>query len=258
MGVKLLMRPLTAKGAPPSSSQMAGLVSLIEDLCSSKCDNYVAQCQLMRQAAGVDEAGVPRERGPPGSHLRDLWLVQHSDARETMCLLNRSEHSCLEAEPGVLRLLERRLDYQANTVIRFDGRSYAKGDFAIRCFAVHHLAHMNQSFLGHALELEYLPAQFSSTGDAMLGDMVELLQAQLVAQGTAGGVATFEPIRPAYEKYGLRPDQPFGRTHAAIAYADTAVRILTATASSGAAAQAPALAQRDNVGTGVQAAGGLQ
>lgn len=223
------------------------LQRLVDDMCvssqpSRQHEPWVVTCTLMKQAQGSGVAG----QGPSAS-MKDMWAVAFRDTPDYVYLMNRPDHQVLECEASMLRLLERKLEYGGQMTVRIEGRTYVKGDFLLRLCTATQTIFTAQAVLGHALELEYLPVSHAGVAEPMLVEFVELLRQHLgvlAAQHAAStgntGAQTLqlEPVRPVYDKYGLA-GSAFGRTHAAVAYADLLVHMLnTATQQQAAAAQA--------------------
>lgn len=67
---------------------------------------------------GTDAAGALRDSNAGG--MRDVWVVAMSDAKETAYLVNQAGRQVLEADGGARKLLDTKLAYQAQNVVKFE------------------------------------------------------------------------------------------------------------------------------------------
>ncbi|KXZ48278.1 hypothetical protein GPECTOR_29g55 [Gonium pectorale] len=172
-----------------------------------------------------------------GGGLKDTWAVSFRESPDLLYLLLRPDFKVLECEASITRLLEKKLEYGKQMTIRIEGHTYSKGDFLLRLCTATQAIQSTQALLGHILEVEYLPVSSMSTADGMMGEMLDLLRQLAAAGGSGGGGATLEIVKPPYDKYGLS-GLPYGRCHAAVAYGELVVTLLSASSAAGAAAAA--------------------
>ncbi|KAG2441241.1 hypothetical protein HYH02_010084 [Chlamydomonas schloesseri] len=266
MGVKLLLRAHPQKGgAGPAHHEL--IKRVLDELCCSlvRSDSWSVSCNLMKQGHGVvGSMGGPAAAGGGSSGLlRDMWAVAFRDSPELVYLLVRPEFKALECDIRMVRLIEKKLEYAKQMTVRLEGSTYTKGDLTLRLCAATQAIHSTQALLGYCLDLEYAPVSAMGAADGLVSEFVELLRQQLQLAGAAAAAAgggalpglQLEVIRPAFEKYGLM-GQPYGRTHAAVAYNDLVVAMISSSAAAAQQAQQQTAAAAAQQAQQTQAAAG--
>mmetsp|Transcript_5401 Transcript_5401/g.11910 ORF Transcript_5401/g.11910 Transcript_5401/m.11910 type:complete len:241 (+) Transcript_5401:216-938(+) len=236
MGIKWLLRWRVPKGNQASPADDETIVKVLEDfgVKQMKEKKFEVKCNLLKQAQAPDVASGNR---PATAGMKDMWLVQHTDANETCYLLNRPDHLVLEADNGMLRIVETKMDYKVKSIIRLEGKRYMKGDFIIRVAAATQTVMGiggQQIFLGHVLDVEYVPCASLGLGQALMQEFVNLLSCYIPQAPAPGGTSgqtqpagRFEIVRPSFEKYPGLPET-FGPRHEAVLYAELAVILISA------------------------------
>ncbi|KAL6750672.1 hypothetical protein V8C86DRAFT_3030777 [Haematococcus lacustris] len=120
--------------------------------------------------------------------LRDLWLVQLWDSHQACYLVDSkrcpksglgASHSVIEADNGMLHLIEKKLEYKVKMTVAIAGRRLTKGDFGVRIGFVTQTVTGAQGLvtpLGHTLEVEYMPVGYSDLAMPMVSQFLELLR----------------------------------------------------------------------------------
>jgi hypothetical protein len=153
MGVKALLRWRPAQGS--SADQEEVLQGIVEQLLGCKpvgssrgagagagSSRMEVKCYLLRQqnpsgavtaVAGNEQPqqGAAAGGAAPGG-MRDVWLVQIGDVPEACFLLDRGHYRVIEADNGMLQVIERKLSYGIKTSVTLAGRRYVKGECMAR------------------------------------------------------------------------------------------------------------------------------
>jgi len=188
----------------------------------------------------------------PGG-MKEIWHIAGPEYGDLCYLFNRSEKRLLECDRSASALLINVLKYRKSIVLKLEGQSFLKGDdLLIRLVSVTRTLAGTQEFLGHFLELEYLPMTYVGADDGtistaadspMLQALADVISDQLsqvleqrrserrakIARAAEANSLTLdtsdsfynlslEPLVLDFNDYQISTAIPFGRTHAAASY----------------------------------------
>ncbi|KAJ9532356.1 hypothetical protein QJQ45_010451 [Haematococcus lacustris] len=162
--------------------------------------------------------------------LRDLWLVQLWDSHQACYLVDRASHSVIEADNGMLHLIEKKLEYKVKMTVAIAGRRLTKGDFGVRIGFVTQTVTGAQGVvtpLGHTLEpaghmqVEYMPVGYSDLAMPMVSQFLELLRIHMKPDCPS----SLQPLAAPFDKYpGLA--SAFSHMHSAVLYVELVMTML--------------------------------
>ncbi|MEW5317647.1 MAG: hypothetical protein WDW38_008929 [Sanguina aurantia] len=255
MGVKWLLRWAPPSGTPVSPDDDDQLQQLLLRIGASpvgakdKAQPHV-QCAMMHQAAGKEfGSNIVFTTGPGG--LQDVWSVTFTQSPALCYFLIRKSSFVVEADVGMAAMMQRRMDYQVQSVIEFESTLYPQGDFVMRLLTTRHLLSGSVIFLGYALEVEYTPISDPAVAEPMLSAFVEMLQDQLQSMKDSSPDplqrCSLVPVPSNFPKFTSLP-QRFSPSHSAVAYVDLATSMATTHNYKSAGAKTQAL-QRGAVGS---------
>jgi len=154
MGTKWLIRWGQQQGTPSQSSHDKLLPHIMAMMGCKAVDRGLVEvrCQLLKQLSKPSMGSSQHQVVT----LNDVWMASMPGAPDTAYLVNRTDGLVLEADSGIVDILEKRLAYKPKATIQFQGQRVVKGDFTLFMATVkQHITGTHSSIipLGQILEV---------------------------------------------------------------------------------------------------------
>mmetsp|Transcript_9872 Transcript_9872/g.24659 ORF Transcript_9872/g.24659 Transcript_9872/m.24659 type:complete len:262 (-) Transcript_9872:220-1005(-) len=235
MGVRWLLRWRLPAGQTPSPQDEDVLTRMLDAFhCKAQRDqpgskagySYEVKCQLLKQET-VNVSGVKQTAG-----MKDVWLVQTSEAKQTGYLVHRAERMVLEVGSEGSDLMEK-FNYKSRGkhTITLTGKKFSKGDFVIRLASATQVSEgSTATALGHVLEVEYTPLLCPEAAAQIGSEFLEVLAAFTPRGPDGRSLGSLDLMKQPISQYSGLP-ATYGFQHAAVQYVDMAIQLVHVAAS---------------------------